>query len=108
MEVDQKADPKSMSLDDLIKKDKKKRPQSAKGGRPDKKKGGVRDKVQQGGRPRFNKDNGKARPPDAFRARRTAGAIQKRDKRESLGSRRDQRDNKVSLLVPDLCILVSR
>lgn len=83
MEVDQAKDPKSMSLDDLIKQDKSKKQHQGKGGkgkqeRPNTAKSGAAKKGPQGGRPRFENVKGKnGGRNDLFRAKKTGNMISK-------------------------------
>ena len=85
MEVDQAKDPKSMSLDDLIKQDKSKK--QGKGGkgkteRPNTAKSGAGKKGPQGGRPRFENMKGKnGGRNDLFRAKKTGNMISKTNER---------------------------
>lgn len=75
-------DPKNMSLDELIKRDKTMKKggaasKFAKGGRNQNRKGG-----NQGGRPRFeNRRGGRRDNNNSFRARRTGNMIGKRQDR---------------------------
>ena len=96
MEVDKSKNISDMTLDDMIKKDKRGgrgglrggrggradrggRP-SGRGGRGGRDKAGVRDKDRQGGRPRFDEKDFKNKDRnDLFRAKRTGGDF--KDKR---------------------------
>lgn len=82
MEVDQAKDPKSMSLDALIKMDKSKnKPKGGKGksDRPNTARSGTGKKGPQGGRPRFENVKGKGR--DVFKAKKTGNMISKANER---------------------------
>ena len=102
MEVDTKVDPKTMSLDALIKKDKEAKKGQPRNNRRDRK-DGVRNKMQ-GGRPRFNDQGVGRRPSENFRARKTGNMIQKQ--RDQGGRQRDNRRNRGNQKVSRLFVIV--
>ena len=82
-------DPKSMSLDQLIKMDKKKK----KDNKPVKKNAAAKARDVQGGRPRFGQKDGKGAPKggkpgfNPLKAKKTGATIQKSRQRDVQGGR---------------------
>ena len=90
MEVDQAKDPKSMSLDALIKLDKKKggnKPANKPKGGPKSDRSGKGGKGPQGGRPRFENTQ-KGGKDNLFRAKKTGNMISKQNERSNFNQKK--------------------